>query len=93
VQITTASSIMINCDLISGSYHNWIEKHVLNSLPAYLVSVDYKINVILSVLTFLPVNRVVINSITFTITDDNFEVLDFKNERMAMGIVIWQVWM
>ncbi len=91
VQITTASSIMINCDLISGSYHNGIEKNILYSFPAYIVPTGYKINIIPSVLMYLPVNRSVINSITFTITDDNFEVLDFKNERMSMGLHIRQV--
>jgi hypothetical protein len=91
IQITSSSSIMINCDLISGSYHNGVEKNILHSFPAMLVPSGYRMNIFNSNLLYLPVNKSVIDNIMFKITDDNFEVVDLKGEKISLGIHIRQI--
>ncbi len=82
---------MINCDIVSGSYHNGVERNILYSFPAWLVPSGCKINVIPAVLTYLPVNRSVINNITFQIKNDEFERIDLKNEKICMAIHLRQI--
>ena len=91
VQIATASSILIHCDIISGSFHNGIRSSVLYSFPSYLVPVGYKINIIPPNMFYLPVSRNVINNISFRITDEDDKVLDFKEEEMALAIHLKQI--
>ena len=40
---------------------------------------------------YLSINKDEIHSITFEITNEEFEVLDFKSEEIAMAIIIRQV--
>ena len=91
VQITSSSSILIKCSIISGSYHNGKPSTVLYSLPAFLVPVGYKINIEVSERMYLPVNVSVINKITFEIVDDRDKLLDFKNEKVALAIHLRQI--
>ena len=91
VQITTASSILIKCSVISGSYHNGKPSTVLYSLPAYLVPIGYKINVEVSERMYLPVISSTIDRITFEIVDDNDKLLDFKDETVALAIHLRQI--
>ena len=91
VQITTASSILIKCSIISGSYHNGRSSTVLYSLPAYLVPIGYKINVEVSERMYLPVITSNIDRITFEIVDDNDKLLDFKDETVALAIHLRQI--
>jgi hypothetical protein len=91
IQVTNTGAIMITCDLISGSYHNGKEKNILYSFPSMLVPSGYKLNVIPSALMYLPVHRSVISSITFQITNDEFEKIDLKGEKIAMALRIQQV--
>jgi len=91
VQITTASSILIKCSIISGSYHNGKPSTVLYSLPAYLVPIGYKINVEVSERMYLPVIASTIDRITFEIVDDNDKLLDFKDETVALAIHLRQI--
>lgn len=90
-QITTASSILVKCSIVQGSYHNGEESNILFSFPSYLVPIGYKINIIPPTMVYLPVITNVINSITFSITDDNNNLLDFKDENMALAIHVRQI--
>ena len=91
VQITSASLILIHCSIISGGYHNGEKSNILYSLPAYRVPIGYKINVEVPERMYLPVNTSVISEITFKITDDNYKILDFKDEQVALSIHIKQI--
>jgi hypothetical protein len=91
VQITSSSSILIKCSIISGSYHNGKQSNVLYSLPAYVVPIGYKINIEIPERMYLPVNVLTIEKITFEIVDDNEKLLDFKNEKLALAIHLRQV--
>ena len=91
VQITTSSSILIKCSIISGSYHNGKPSTVLYSLPAYLVPIGYKINVEVSERMYLPVIVSTIDRITFEIVDDNDKLLDFKCETVALAVHLRQI--
>jgi hypothetical protein len=91
VQITSSSSILIKCSIISGSYHNGKQSTVLYSLPAYLVPIGYKINVEVAERMYLPVHVSVITRITFEIVDDNDKILDFKDETVALAIHLRQI--
>ncbi len=90
-QITTASSILIKCSITEGSYHNGEESNILFSFPSYLVPTGFMINVTPPSMVYLPVITNVINSITFSIIDDNGNLLDFKDEKMALAIHIRQI--
>lgn len=90
-QITTASSILLKCSIIQGSYHNGEESNILFSFPSYLVPIGYKINIVPPTMVYLPVITNVINKITFSITDDNNNLLDFKDEKMALALHIRQI--
>ena len=91
VQITSASSILIKCSIISGGYLNGESSNILYSLPAYLVPVGYKINVEVSERMYLPVNTRVIQEIVFEIVDNNNKPLDFKNEQVALALHLRQI--
>ena len=91
VQITSASLILIHCSIISGGYHNGEKSNILYSLPAYRVPIGYKINVEVPERMYLPVNTSVISEITFKITDDNYKILDFKDEQVALSIHLKQI--
>jgi hypothetical protein len=91
VQITNVSSILISCDLISGSYHNNKEANVIYSFPACMVPSGYKMNIIPPTMIYLPVTKTIINNITFKITDQDFNELDFKNEMITLALHIKQI--
>lgn len=91
VQISSSAAILIHCDLVSGSYHNGVESDVLYSFPAFLVPVGYKINVFPPQMIYLPINRDVISSIRFYLTDESNNPLDFKEEEITLGVHIRQV--
>ena len=91
VQITSVSSILIHCDIISGSYHNGKESNVIFSIPAFIVPSGYKMNVIPPNMFYLQINRSVINSISFRITDEEENILNFKGEELSLAIHIRQV--
>jgi hypothetical protein len=90
-QITTASSILIKCSITQGSYHNGEESNTLFSFPSYVVPTGYKYNILPPTMVYLPVISNVISSITFSVADDNGNLLDFKDENMALAIHIRQI--
>ena len=90
-QITSSTLILIKCSIIEGSFHNGKENNILYAIPSYLVPVGYKINIIPPTMIYLPVNKNIIKDITFEICDDNFKLLDFKDENMGICIHIRQV--
>lgn len=91
VQITTTSSILIHCDLVSGSYINGHEDNIIYSFPAYTVPVGAKLNIIPPNMFYLPLNRKIISSITFKITDEDGNPLDFKDEEISLAIHLKQI--
>lgn len=90
-QITTVSSIQIHCDLIAGSFHNGKQSNILYSFPSYLVPSGYKMNVIPANMFYLPINRNIIDSISFRVTDDEENTLDFRGEEMSVAVHLRQI--
>jgi hypothetical protein len=91
VQITNTSAICLKCDLVSGSYINGVESNLLFSVPAYLVPVGYKLVANPPNMFYLPINRKIISQISFRITDEEDNTLDFKGEEVVIALHIRQV--
>ena len=83
VNILTLSSILVNIDIISGSYVNGSTQPTI-----YLffpdVSPGYKIIENPHNLLYLPITSDTINSITISLTDQNGNELNLRGENLSM---------
>ena len=91
IQITNITAILIDCDIIEGSYINGKESNVIYSFPAFTVPLGYKMNIMVTNPIYLPVGRQVIRSISFKITDEEGHLIDFNGEEIALAIHLRQV--
>jgi hypothetical protein len=87
VNILTVNSILVNCNIISGSYSGGIHSTVLYSYfpsvgPGYKI-IQTPINVV-----YLPLIGDHIQSVRFWITDQNGNILDFNTEETTLRIKI-----
>ena len=77
VNILTINSILVNIDIISGSYVNGsIQPSIYSFFP--IVSPGYKIIEILHNLLYLPITSDTIHSITVWLTDQNGNELNLR---------------
>ena len=79
----SVNSIYVNCDLITNSYINGVPAPVIylfftNVAPGYKV-VEKPYNLI-----YLPVNKTFINSVTVWLTDQNGNILNFKDQEISI---------
>ena len=83
VNILTINSILVNIDIISGSYVNGSTQ-----LTIYLLFPDnspgYKIIENIHNLFYLPITSDVIHSITIWLTDQNANELNLREENLSM---------
>ncbi len=56
-----------------------------------LVPSGFKLNISPATMFYLPVNRSVINQISFHITDEEENLLDFRGEEMALAVHLKQI--
>ena len=83
VNILTINSILVNIDIISGSYVNGSTQTTIYSLFPD-VSPGIKLSEILINLLYLPITADAIHSITIWLTDQNENKLNFRGENMSM---------
>ena len=91
IQIIKTSAILIKCDLVSGGYMNGVKEGILYSFPSMTVPIGYKINISAPTIIYLPINKKVISSILFQITNQKGDLIDLKGEEIALAVHIKQV--
>ena len=84
VNILTINSILVNIDIISGSYttHNSTQPTIYSFFPD--VSPGYKIIENYHNLLYLPITSDTIHSITIWLTDQNGNDLNLRGENLSM---------
>lgn len=87
INIQRINNLRIDCDLISGSFHNGEKTHTIYEFDP---SVDpgYKINEQPKHLIYLPVVRRRISTVNISILDQNGELVDFRGENITCRIHI-----
>lgn len=83
--IIKVNAICIDCNLVSGSYRNDQEVHIIHQMfpdvPPGFKIVDNPINVI-----YLPINTSVIDSITIKILDQDGNLINFRGEVVTIRL-------
>lgn len=87
IDISHINTLKIDCDLISGSYHNGRNTHTIYEFspdvdPGHKI-VEQPMNLI-----YLPVIRTRINTLNITIVDQDNEFVDFRGERITCRLHI-----
>ena len=83
VNIHTIKSILVNIDIIYGSYVNGsTEPTIYSFFPD--ISPGYKIIENYHNLLYLPINSDTIHSITISLTDQNGNELNLRRENLSM---------
>ena len=85
VNILTINSILVNIDIISGSYVNGSTQPTIYLIFAD-VSPGYKIIENPHNLLYLPITADTIHSITIWLTDQNVNELNIRGENSSMQI-------
>ena len=83
VNILSINSILVNIDIISGSYVNETTKNTIYSFFPK-VSSGYKIIESPVNLVYLPITLNTIDSLAVSITDQDDHLLNLRNEKLTM---------
>jgi hypothetical protein len=83
VTITNISSIYVNCDLVDNSYVNGLPKPVIYSFFPK-VAPNNKIVEVPPLPVFLPINKPYIDSISFWLTDQDGNKINFRGEFITI---------
>lgn len=87
VNIHSVNTVAINCNIASGSYRNGIPGHTIYEFgPA--VPPGYKLTHEPSPVIYFPTNVQLIDNITLTLTDQNGNIVDFRNEIITIRLHI-----
>ena len=83
VHILRINSILVNIDIISGSYVNGTTKSTIYSFfpdvsPGYKI-IESPVN-----LVYLPITMDTIDSLNVTITDQDYHLLNLRNEKLTI---------
>lgn len=87
VDINPLNSIRVECDLVTGSFHNNKSTHTIYQWSPS-VDAGYKMDVQPRNLIYLPVNRRRINTVNISFVDDEGKLIDFRGERVTCRIHI-----
>lgn len=87
INIQNINSIRIDCDLVTGSFHNGNSTHTIYEFSP-TVAAGYKINEQPKHLIYLPVVRRRVNTLNISITDQNGDLIDFRGEQITCRIHI-----
>ena len=90
VNILTINSILVNIDIISGSYVNGTTQPTIYSFCPD-VSPGYKIIEIPHNLLYLPITADTIHSITIWLTVQNGNELDLRGENLSMRFYLREI--
>ena len=91
VNITNINSLQIHCSLIDGSYINGVSTDLLYTIspnvpPGYLIQVEPKQNV------YVPIKNISqIDSIRFSIKDQDNNFVDMNNERVTYFVHLREI--
>ena len=91
INITSISTINIECDCIQGSYLNGEHTNILYSFPSNTVPTGYKFIERMNPPIYLPLTRKYLDRINFKISDDKGNLIDFNNEYITMYLHLKQV--
>jgi hypothetical protein len=92
VDITKINSVLVNTDIISGSYVNGTQSPAIYAFDPNIVSPGYKINECPNPsLIYYPVNRTDINSIRIWLTDQTNKLINLRGERVTVRLHIREV--
>lgn len=87
INIQNINSIRIDCDLITGSFHNGKTTHTIYEFSPTVAS-GYKINEQPKHLIYLPVIRRRVNTLNISVIDQTGEFIDFRGEQITCRIHI-----
>ena len=87
VNILSINSILVNIDIISGSYVNGTTKNTIYSFfpkvsPGYTI-IEWPVN-----LVYLPITLDTINGLEVSITDQDNYLLNLRNEKLTIRFPI-----
>jgi hypothetical protein len=89
VDITKINLVLVNIDIISGSYVNGNQSPCIYSFDPYKVPPGYKLDERPNpTLIFYPINRTNIHSLRIWLTDQNNKTVDFRGEKITIKIYI-----
>lgn len=91
VDITSVNSVLINVDIINGSYINSNESRAIYSFDPNQVPPGFKINEKPNPVIYYPINRLSIDSIRVWLTDQNSNSIDLRGERITIRLHLRQV--
>jgi hypothetical protein len=92
VDITKINLVLVNVDIISGSYVSGCQSPCIYSFDPYKVPPGYKLDDRPNPsLTYYPVNRTSINSLRIWLTDQNNKTIDVRGEKVTIKIQIREV--
>ena len=92
VQITKVNLVLVNADMITGSYVNGSQSPAIYSFDPYKVPPGYKLDERPNPsLTYYPVNRISINSMRIWLTDQDNKVIDLRGEKVTVKLQIREV--
>lgn len=86
--MNTVESVRINCDLISGSFHNGASTHTLHEFHPKPSPPEYKMIEQPKNLIYLPVVKRRINSVNITVVDQNGKPLNVHGTQVNCRIHI-----
>ena len=92
VDIIKINLVLVNVDIISGSYVSGSQSPCIYSFDPYKVPPGYKLDDRPNPsLTYYPVNRPSINSLRIWLTDQNNKTIDLRGEKVTVKIQIREV--
>ena len=92
VNITKVNFVLVNVNIISGSYVNGYQSPAIYSFDPNRVSPGYKVHERPNPqLIFYPVNRPCIDSIRVWLTDQNNKLIDLRGERVTIKLYIREI--
>jgi hypothetical protein len=92
VDITKVNSVLVNVDIISGSYVNGNQSPTIYSFDPNYVPPGYKIDERPNpTLMFYPVTRWCIDSVRVQLTDQDNKPIDLRGERVTVKLCIREV--
>lgn len=85
IDITKINTILIECNIVSGSYINNVSAHTLHQFSLN-VSPGYKITEAPASVIYLPVNTRTINTIVVKVTDQDGNLINFRGEKISIRL-------
>lgn len=85
IDITKINTIVVECNIVSGSYINDISAHTLHQF-SLVVSPGYKITEAPANVIYLPVNTKAINTLVLKVVDQDGNLINFRGEKISIRL-------